>query len=150
MFKIWLILKDLLSWTKTIFYFPFIEAYIIWCFLMLLNASDLLRSECMFLHLKKHLPISTNMYIWKCRFAYTCDLPSLFKASASLFVKDLKAWFNSIANLASFEEYQAKGHSFTPQTNVENIGVMASLFHAFQRMWSQTEKSKISLKQKIW
>jgi len=100
-----------LNWNHI--FFPLSKlSYFIWCCLMLLNVSDLLRSECMLLHFKKRLPMSTNMLIWKYRFAYTSDLPSLFSISDSLFVKDLKVCFKSIANLASFE---AKEHLFTQQ-----------------------------------
>jgi len=39
----------------------------------------------------------------------TFDFLLLFKVSASLFVKELEAWFKSIANLVSLEDSQARG-----------------------------------------
>ena len=107
-------LKYLLSWTETIFFLFIKLSYTIWCFLMFLNISDLLQSEYMFFNFKKNLPMSTNMLIWQYRFAYTSDLFSSFNITASLFVNDLRIWFNPIANLASFEESQAR-NLLTPQ-----------------------------------
>ena len=125
--NIWLTLKDLLSLEIKLYFFLQSKLSYL-CYLALFNVVKCKRFSTVGMYafiLKKLLPMSTNMHIWKYRFAYTSDIPSWFKISASTFVKELEVWFKTIINLVSFEEGQARGRLFTPE-KVVIIDVIAS------------------------